>query len=62
MQLAIRIVLTAAGLATVPAAAAILGSVSFTSSWVPKAKRIDMSFNDARVIAAAADDSRNNLD
>ncbi len=62
MQLAIRIVLTAAGLATVPAAAAILGSVSFTSSWVPKAKRIDMSFHDARVIAAAADDSRNNSD
>jgi LTXXQ motif family protein len=70
MKSAIRIVLVAAGLATVPAAAAFLGSASFPSSRtspvrltpVPLADPFNMSFRDksqARVVAVADDDGRN---
>ena len=65
MKLTIRIVLIAAGLATVPAAAAILGSTSLSlSRMVPvlKTNRITISFHDksqARVITAADNEARN---
>jgi hypothetical protein len=55
MQLAIKIAILAAGLATVPSAAAKLSSVPFTYSWVPRAEGINMSFQKPRVIAAAED-------
>jgi hypothetical protein len=54
MQLAFKLALLAAGLATVPSAAAILHSVPFTFSSAPKVERINLSFKKARVVAAVA--------
>jgi hypothetical protein len=56
MQLVIKIALLAAGLATVPAAAAILSSVPFASSRASKSEQINMSFQEPRVIAVAGED------
>jgi LTXXQ motif family protein len=56
MQLVIKIALLAAGLATVPSAAAILSSVPFASSRASKSQQINMSFQEPRVIAVAGED------
>jgi LTXXQ motif family protein len=53
MQRMIKVALLAAGLATGPSAAAILGTTSLTSSTAPKSRSIDMPFVSGRGVAAA---------
>jgi LTXXQ motif family protein len=64
MKLAIKVVLVAAGLATVPAAAAILGSATFFSSrgsTGPDTQRIGMPVHPARGLAAVTEEGGRNV-
>jgi LTXXQ motif family protein len=64
MKLAIKIVLVAAGLATVPAAAAILGSATFFSSrgsTGPDTQRIGMPVHPARGLATVTEEGGRNV-
>jgi hypothetical protein len=63
MKLAVKIVLVAVGLATVPAAAAILGSASFSSSRGSGSdtQRIGMLFHPARGLVAVTEDGGRNV-